>query len=123
MKVAIIGMGTAGVSVLRHLVKFKQFKQLEVDVYDNEVNMGQGKPFQDDSEDLLTNVPADMISLNQDNLNEFKEWYQSQNKFDYGDATYLPRFVFGHYMKGQLETFYNTFENINVITQEVTHMY
>ncbi|RIM18529.1 pyridine nucleotide-disulfide oxidoreductase, partial [Staphylococcus chromogenes] len=60
MKVAIIGMGTAGVSVLRHLVKFKQFKQLEVDVYDNEVNMGQGKPFQDDSEDLLTNVPADM---------------------------------------------------------------
>lgn len=123
MKVAIIGMGTAGVSVLRHLVKFKQFKQLEVDVYDNEVNMGQGKPFQDDSEDLLTNVPADMISLNQDNLNEFKEWYQSQNKFNYGDATYLPRFVFGHYMKDQLETFHNTFENINVITQEVTHMY
>ena len=123
MKVAIIGMGTAGVSVLRHLVKFKQFKHLEVDVYDNEVNMGQGKPFQDDSEDLLTNVPAHMISLNQDNLNEFQEWYRSQDEFDYGDATYLPRFVFGRYMKKQLQTFNDEFENINIVKKEVTHMY
>ena len=49
MRVAIIGMGTAGVSVLRQLVKHKDFKQLKVDVYDNEFNMGQGVPFQNDS--------------------------------------------------------------------------
>lgn len=124
MKVAIIGMGTAGVSVLRHLVKFKKFKKLEVDVYDNARNMGQGKPFQDDSEDLLTNVPVDMISLNQDNLNEFKEWYEAQQQFGYGKKVeYLPRFVFGHYMKSQLETFNSTYENLNIINEEVTHMY
>ncbi|PTJ87171.1 pyridine nucleotide-disulfide oxidoreductase [Staphylococcus hyicus] len=123
MRVAIIGMGTAGVSVLRHLVKFEKFKQLDVDFYDNEVNMGQGKPFQDDSEDLLTNVPVSMISLNQDNINEFKEWYDAHDEYGYGKVEYLPRFVFGHYMKDYLNTFKSSFSNIHVITQEVTHMY
>ncbi|MDG4942775.1 FAD/NAD(P)-binding protein [Staphylococcus agnetis] len=123
MRVAIIGMGTAGVSVLRHLVKFEKFNQLEVDVYDNDKNMGQGKPFQDDSEDLLTNVPTSMISLNQDNIHEFKEWYEAHDEYQYGNADYLPRFVFGHYMRDQLETFHSSFQNINIITNEVTQMY
>ena len=34
--VAIIGMGTAGVSVLRQLVKHEEFSKLKVDVYDDE---------------------------------------------------------------------------------------
>ena len=51
-------MGTAGVSVLRQLVKHKDFKQLKVDVYDNEFNMGQGVPFQNDSSQLLINLPT-----------------------------------------------------------------
>ena len=41
MRVAIIGMGTAGVSVLRQLVKHENFSQLKVDVYDDDRNMGQ----------------------------------------------------------------------------------
>lgn len=36
MRVAIIGMGTAGVSVLRQLVKHENFSQLKVDVYDDD---------------------------------------------------------------------------------------
>ncbi|MBI5975689.1 FAD/NAD(P)-binding protein [Staphylococcus canis] len=123
MKVAIIGAGTAGVSVLRQLVKYKKFKKLQVDLYDNPDNMGQGEPFQNDSEDLLINVPVDMLSLNKDNVLEFKEWYQSQNDFDYGDVKYLPRFVFGHYMKSYLEKYCNQFDNITPIYENVTHMY
>ncbi|ARJ50057.1 FAD/NAD(P)-binding protein [Staphylococcus lutrae] len=123
MKVAIIGMGTAGVSVLRQLVKYKQFKKLEVDVYDNAQNMGQGKPFQNDSENLLINVPVDRLSLNIDDLLEFRSWYNAQDEFDYGDVEYLPRFVFGHYMKHFLAQFNQTFDNINIIKHQVTHMY
>ena len=48
MRVAIIGVGTSGVSVLRQLVKNEAFKNLEVDVYDHDKNMGQGVPFQND---------------------------------------------------------------------------
>ena len=71
MRVAIIGMGTAGVSVLRQLVKHKDFKQLKVDVYDNEFNMGQGVPFQNDSSQLLINLPTKNMSLNLDDDEEF----------------------------------------------------
>lgn len=52
MRVAIIGMGTAGVSVLRELVKHPKFNQLDIDLYDDKVNMGQGVPFQNDSSEI-----------------------------------------------------------------------
>ncbi len=58
MRVAIIGMGTAGVSVLRELVKHPKFNQLDIDLYDDKVNMGQGVPFQNDSSELLINMPS-----------------------------------------------------------------
>ena len=63
MRVAIIGMGTAGVSVLRQLVKHENFSQLKVDVYDDDRNMGQGVPFQNDSSELLINMPSKSMSL------------------------------------------------------------
>ena len=122
MKVAIIGMGTAGVSVLRQLVKHPNFAELDVTIYDNDRNMGQGEPFQNDSDDLLINVPVDMLSLNRDNMHEFREWYEAQNDFDYGHATYLPRFVFGHYMKGYLERYIQMYDNIHVVRQEVAQL-
>lgn len=83
MRVAIIGMGTAGVSVLRQLVKHKDFKQLKVDVYDNEFNMGQGVPFQNDSSQLLINLPTKKMSLNLDDDEEFWKWYQTQSDFTF----------------------------------------
>ncbi|MGV3043028.1 FAD/NAD(P)-binding protein [Staphylococcus rostri] len=122
MKVAIIGMGTAGVSVLRQLVKHPNFADLDIDVYDNIKNMGQGEPFQNDSDDLLINIPVDMLSLNIDNIKEFREWYDAQSDFDYGDVDYLPRFVFGHYMKGYLDRYVNMYDNIHVIYQEVAQL-
>ncbi|RTX86604.1 FAD/NAD(P)-binding protein, partial [Mammaliicoccus vitulinus] len=35
MKVAIIGMGTAGVSTLNQLSKHKKFKNITVDIFDS----------------------------------------------------------------------------------------
>jgi len=63
MRVAIIGMGTAGVSVLRQLVKHDHFEKLKVDVYDDRNNMGQGVPFQNDSSELLINMPSKICRL------------------------------------------------------------
>lgn len=102
MRVAIIGMGTAGVSVLRQLVKHEHFEKLKVDVYDDRINMGQGVPFQNDSSELLINLPSKKMSLNLDDEEEFWKWYQDQNEFVFDNPTYLPRFVFGHYMKSYL---------------------
>ncbi|MCS4485293.1 FAD/NAD(P)-binding protein [Staphylococcus americanisciuri] len=122
MNVAIIGMGTAGVSVLRQLVKHQNFAELNIDIYDNATNMGQGEPFQNDSDDLLINIPVDMLSLNIDNIKEFREWYEAQTDFDYGDVDYLPRFVFGHYMKSYLNHYVETYDNIHVVHKEVSQI-
>ena len=81
MRVAIIGMGTAGVSVLRQLVKHENFSTLTVDVYDNKINMGHGVPFQNDSDELLINLPSKKMSLNLEDDLEFWHWYQKQNIF------------------------------------------
>ena len=77
MRVAIIGMGTAGVSVLRELVKHPKFNQLDIDLYDDKVNMGQGVPFQPSRTipssisidkrwtPRLTPIPISIVSLSQ----------------------------------------------------------
>ncbi|MCP6467918.1 FAD/NAD(P)-binding protein, partial [Klebsiella pneumoniae] len=78
MRVAIIGMGTAGVSILRQLEQHPYFKELDIDVYDNAKNMGQGVPFQNDSSQLLINLPSKDMSLNSKDQEEFYRWYQQQ---------------------------------------------
>ncbi|MDO0994668.1 FAD/NAD(P)-binding protein [Staphylococcus borealis] len=123
MRVAIIGMGTAGVSVLRQLVKNEAFKYLEVDVYDNEKNMGQGVPFQNDSSQLLINLPTKQMSLNLDDDEEFWNWYQEQSEFKFDNPKYLPRFVFGHYMKSYLSNFDLLFDNLSVIKRPVREIF
>ena len=44
--------------------------------------MGQGVPFQNDSSELLINMPSKM-SLNLDDDEEFWKWYQQQTEFDF----------------------------------------
>lgn len=123
MRVAIIGMGTAGVSILRQLEQHPYFKELDIDVYDNAKNMGQGVPFQNDSSQLLINLPSKDMSLNSKDQEEFYRRYQQQNDFKFENATYLPRFVFGHYMKSYLDKFNDMYDNIHIITEKATEMY
>ncbi|EKU50284.1 FAD/NAD(P)-binding protein [Staphylococcus massiliensis] len=123
MKVAVIGTGTAGVSILREMVKYDKFEDIEIDVYDNSRNMGQGVPFQNDSEELLINLPADQMSLNLENPYEFREWYENKTEQKYGDATYLPRYLFGQYMRHYLSEITETYKNINIVEEEVTQIF
>ncbi|WP_323704519.1 FAD/NAD(P)-binding protein [Mammaliicoccus sp. Dog046] len=123
MKVAIIGMGTAGVSTLNQLSKHKQFKNITVDIYDNREDMGMGKPFQNDSEKLLINLPANQMTLNPNDEKDFKKWYKQNDTFDYGKSKYLPRFVFGHYMKSILNELVNKNDNIFMHNHKVESCY
>ena len=123
MRVAIIGMGTAGVSVLRQLVKHENFSQLKVDVYDDDRNMGQGVPYQNDSSELLINMPSKSMSLNLDDDQEFWKWYQNQTEFNFSNPQYLPRFVFGHYMKSYLSYYNDQFDNLTIINDKVQEIF
>ena len=52
------------------------------------------------------------MSLNLDDDEEFWKWYQHQQVFDFDNPTYLPRFVFGHYMKSYLS---NSMSNMKIL--------
>ena len=123
MRIAIIGMGTAGVTVLKELSKSRRFQDMQIDAYDNPINMGQGVPFQNDSDQLLINLPAEQMSLNLDNKREFFDWYQAQSKFKFSNPEYLPRFVFGHYMKAFVDKINNANANVTLIKEEVAEVF
>jgi uncharacterized NAD(P)/FAD-binding protein YdhS len=123
MKIAIVGAGTAGVTLLKEMVKYDEFNDVSVDIYDNKVNMGQGVPFQNDSDQLLINLPARQMSINLDNPQEFFEWYEQQKEFKYMNPEYLPRFIFGHYMKSYLNKYNDEYDNISLISEEVQEIF
>ncbi|RIP34017.1 pyridine nucleotide-disulfide oxidoreductase [Staphylococcus gallinarum] len=123
MRIAIIGMGTAGVTVLKELSKSNHFQDMQIDAYDNPTNMGQGVPFQNDSEQLLINLPAAQMSLDLGNKREFYEWYQQQTKFKFSNSEYLPRFVFGHYMKAYMDKINNDNDNVTLIKEQVSEVF
>ncbi|WP_436965798.1 FAD/NAD(P)-binding protein [Staphylococcus shinii] len=123
MRIAIIGMGTAGVTLLKELVKSDSFSKMSIDVYDNPINMGQGVPFQNDSAELLINLPAAQMSLNLDNHREFYEWYETQSTFKFSNPEYLPRFIFGHYMKDYLKKYNHNYDNIHTFKEEVSEVF
>ena len=49
--------------------------------------------FQNDSSQLLINLPTKKMSLNLDDDEEFWKWYQTQSDFTFKNPKYLPRFV------------------------------
>ncbi len=50
-------------------------------------------------------MPSKKMSLNLDDETEFWKWYKQQTDFNFDEPAYLPRFVFGHYMKSYLSMF------------------
>lgn len=63
------------------------------------------------------------MSLNLDDETEFWKWYKQQTDFNFDEPAYLPRFVFGHYMKSYLSMFTKKYPNISTIYNKVQEIY
>lgn len=63
------------------------------------------------------------MSLNLDDDEEFWKWYQQQTEFDFPNPQYLPRFVFGHYMKSHLSRYDQQYENLTIINEKVQEIF
>ncbi len=100
VEIAIIGFGASGVNVLRQLVKHKKeinYSKIYI-IQDIKRQFGTGLPYQNDHETLLLNVYPNFMSLNTENKDEFKE-YLKENRIDFEPYDFLPREVFGQYVK------------------------
>ncbi|WP_100617843.1 FAD/NAD(P)-binding protein [Bacillus cereus] len=102
--IAIIGSGAAGVSLLHYLTvnlnKSNVLKpQVSITIYEKESSVGPGIAYQDDCQSLLLNRESKQMSVMVEKPNHFWEWYQSKCRMVFEQEEFLPRSLFGEYLK------------------------
>lgn len=98
MKVAIIGMGISGSSVLKELVDRQILNSdLSLDIYEPRDQIAVGSAYGQDDSVLLMNSYSKRLSLNEDNPNDFMEWLQVHHPNLLNDD-FVPRQIFGDYL-------------------------
>lgn len=103
-RIAIIGMGVAGISVLRAIAKHPSYQDDQIVVYNPPKTFGTGLPYQEDSEELLINQTADTMSLESDDSLDFVHWVTNKKGILNGEKSFFPRTWYGEYMKDKLDS-------------------
>lgn len=117
-KVAIIGMGIAGMGVAYAYEKEINPDNIKIDCYDSKKSFGKGYPFREDSDEILINVKRNKISYDYENMKDFNDWI-IENEIT--NEEYVPRNLFGKYSSKRLE---NTLKNLNanIFYEEVSDL-
>ena len=101
-KIAIIGMGAAGVSVLNAIARNESYQSDQIVLYNQTQTFGTGTPYQPDSEILLINQTADTMSLDPTDSLDFVKWVEKKKRIQNGEKKFFPRMWFGEYMQEKL---------------------
>ena len=111
-RIAIIGTGVAGTSLVKFFVSDERFNEnYEIDLYDGKKTMGRGYAYQHDDENLIVNLPAELMSLTSDQ-GDYIKWLES-NKYE--AESYTSRSLYGEYIHSTLMNFVHRHQNINTV--------
>lgn len=103
VRIAIVGTGAAGISVLRELVnQVEDIKEHSLTVYSDERLFGTGLPYQKDDEVLLLNQFAETMSLIPDEPLHFAHWIKKQYGIKETSRKFFPRVWYGEYLQYML---------------------
>src|SRR5690625_7840867 len=92
MKIAIIGMGAAGISVLRELVtQIDDLSNRSLFIYSDEDLFGTGLPYQQDDESIILNQYTETMSLKPDDELDFVKWVQKNKQKTDVIGKYMPQ--------------------------------
>ncbi|MGP6146757.1 FAD/NAD(P)-binding protein [Jeotgalibaca sp. A122] len=98
-KIAIVGMGAAGVSVLHAMTKFPEYADAEIIIYTDPDTFGTGLPYQPDTSILLLNQRAETMSIKVEDPLDFVKWAAVNKGFNDGEKAHLPRTWYGEYLQ------------------------
>lgn len=102
-KVAIVGMGVAGVSALREWTRKKQKNPaIELTTFGDAETFGRGMPFQKEDELLILNQPADLATIIPEKKLDFVDWLEQKQGEEDARLGYYPRSVFGDYLTDRM---------------------
>lgn len=100
LRIAIIGMGAAGISVLRELVtQLNNTNKYSIIIYSDEESYGTGLPYQRDDEVILLNQFTETMSLIPDDDLSFVDWLKKNKKDKDPVGKYVPRKWYGEYLQ------------------------
>nr|WP_300006292.1 FAD/NAD(P)-binding protein [Tissierella sp.] len=104
MKIAIIGMGVTGISVLREWTRKKsKNSKIELTLFGDEATFGNGAPYQKDDPILIMNQPAELATIIPEEEDDFFDWFQMTQGKDHPKLLYSPRPIFGAYLKDRMQ--------------------
>lgn len=101
MKISLIGMGVAGISILREIhnqLNENERKKLDIIIFSDESEFGTGFPFQSDDESLLINQYTETMTIKPDEPDDFADWIRRNKSSLSIYHTHLPRSWFGEYL-------------------------
>jgi len=124
MKVAIVGMGVAGISIIREMNR--QFSSeeragLELLLYTRPDQFGTGFPYRSDDESLLINQYTETMTIDPNNPDDFLDWIKENKSAETVYHSHLPRSWFGEYLKERMSIWLETL-NYTVIYEDVQNI-
>lgn len=103
-KVAIVGMGIAGVSALREWTKQKESNPgIEITAFGDADTFGRGKPYQKEDEIVIMNQPADLATIIPEKKYDFVDWLKENKGEENPSKGYFPRALFGQYLYERMD--------------------
>lgn len=132
MKIAIIGAGLSGSSVLRSIITHSNFKNGDqIDVFEPRGSLGVGLPYDIDDESIMLNVSPDILSYDQSNPNDFVEWLHENYEEPYNFENLVSRPKYGRYLADRFSPYFNhkqvthqqlAVEDIKVLDKETNNI-
>lgn len=101
-RITIIGGGASGTLLALNLLKCSGDERLEVNLVEKRAHIGGGVAFSTDQDTNLLNVPAAKMGAYADDVEHFHRWL-NENGMDYAPNAFVPRRIFGEYLREQLE--------------------
>lgn len=119
-RITIIGGGASGTLLAINLLKIKYDGRLEINLVEKRARLGGGVAFSTEHEVHLLNVPAAKMGAYADNIEHFYDWLK-ENGHQYQHADFVPRRLFGEYLRECLRSAYDAREpdtHLNVYDDE-----
>lgn len=101
-RITIIGGGASGTLLALNLLKHRGDDRLEVNLVEKRPHIGRGVAFSTEQDVHLLNVPAAKMGAYPEDVEHFHQWLNA-NGLEYPPNGFVPRRMFGEYLREQLE--------------------
>lgn len=123
-KIAIIGMGATGsiifISLVRKILARNKMKAIKIYLIDKDRTFGPGLAYSTKKNYHILNMRAETMSLFMDKPNHFLKWViKNEKKLTFEKNKYLPRSLFGKYIKHYLHLYLQRAKKRGIIVSEI----